>query len=166
MTSDLFLRDVVQDDILIFYEHQLDLEANHMAAFTAKDPTNWHTFAAHWNRILVDPTVLMKTIAFNEQVVGHVLSYEQEGKPEVSYWIGKAYWGQGLATEALSNFLTHVNKTRPIYARVARDNRGSLRVLEKCGFTIIGAAVGFANARGEETEELVLELQAGAEQEK
>jgi RimJ/RimL family protein N-acetyltransferase len=160
MTSDLLLRDVVEDDLPIFFEQQLDPDANYMAAFTAKDPTNREAFAAHWNRILADATVTIKTIVAAGQVVGSVLSYEEAGKPEVSYWIGKQYWGQGLATRALSGFLAHANRTRPIYARVAKDNIGSLRVLAKCGFTINGEARGFANARGEEVEELILELRA------
>jgi Acetyltransferase (GNAT) domain len=84
--------------------------------------------------------------------------YEDEGKPEVTYWLGKEYWGKGLATWALTEFLTHHNKTRPIYARVAKDNLGSRRVLEKCGFAIIGESRGFANARGQEIEEFLLEL--------
>ncbi len=158
MTSDLLLRDVVEDDLPIFFEQQLDRDAGYMAAFTAKEPTNRAAFTAHWNRILADAAVFLKTIVIDGQVVGHVLSYEESGKPEVSYWIGKEYWGKGLATQALSEFLAHGNKTRPIYARVAKDNIGSLRVLEKCGFTIIGEAKGFANARGVEVEELILEL--------
>jgi RimJ/RimL family protein N-acetyltransferase len=160
MTSDLFLRDVVEDDLPIFYRQQLDPEANYMAAFTAKDPGDREAFAAHWNRILADATVIIKTIVFEGQVAGHVLSYEEAGKPEVSYWIGKAYWGWGIATRALSAFLGQANKTRPIYARAAKDNIASLRVLEKCGFTITGEAKGFANARGEEVEEFMLELKA------
>jgi RimJ/RimL family protein N-acetyltransferase len=160
MTSDLFLRDVVEDDLPIFFEQQLEPEANYMAAFTAKDPTNRDAFTAHWNRILADATVIIKTIVFDGHVVGHVLSYEESGKPEVSYWIGKEYWGKGLATRALSDFLEYGNKTRPIYARAAKDNIGSLRVLEKCGFTIAGENKGFANARGEEVEEFILILRA------
>ncbi len=160
MTSDLLLRDVVEDDLPIFFEQQLDPEANYMVAFTAKDPTNRDAFTAHWNRILADATVIIKTILFDGRVVGSVLSYEESGKPEVSYWIGKEYWGKGIATRALSDFLAHGNKTRPIYARTAKDNIGSLRVLEKCSFIIIGETRGFANARGEEIEELILELKA------
>ncbi|MFH2103730.1 MAG: GNAT family N-acetyltransferase [Chloroflexota bacterium] len=158
MTSNLILRDVVENDLPIFFVQQLDPQANHMAAFTAKNPTNQAAFNAHWNRIMAEATVIIKTIVCDRQVVGSVLSYEEAGKPEVSYWIGKEYWGKGLATRALSDFLAHGNKTRPIYARVAKDNIGSLRVLEKCGFTMIAEAKGFANARGEEIEELVLEL--------
>ena len=164
ITSDLLLRDVVEDDLPIFFEQQLDPEANHMAAFTAKDPTNQEAFTAHWNRILADATVIIKTIVCNGQVAGSVLSYEEAGKPEVSYWIGKEYWGKGIATRALSEFLARGNQTRSIYARVAKDNLGSLRVLEKCGFTKIGEAKGFANARGEEIDELVLELRANESQ--
>jgi RimJ/RimL family protein N-acetyltransferase len=160
MTGELLLRDVVEDDLLIFFEQQLDWDANYIAAFTARDPTNREAFTEHWYRILADATVIIKTIVFNGQVIGHVLSYEESGKPEVSYWLGKEYWGKGLATRSLSDFLAHVNKTRPIYARVAKDNVGSLRVLEKCGFKIIGEAKGFANARGKEIAELILELRA------
>jgi RimJ/RimL family protein N-acetyltransferase len=158
MSNELLLRNVVNDDLALFFEYQLDQEANYMAAFTAKDPTNQEAFIAHWHRNLADETTINQTILFNGQVVGSVSSYEEEGKPEVTYWLGKDYWGQGIATWALKEFLAHHNQTRPIYARVAKDNLGSRRVLEKCGFKIIGEAKGFANARGQEIEELLLEL--------
>ena len=161
MTGDLVLRDVVEEDLPIFFEYQLDPEANQMAAFTAKDPNDQEAFTAHWGRILTAPTVIIRTIAVEGQVVGSVLSYEEEGRPEVSYWIGRAYWGRGIATRALTSFLAEVNTERPINARVAKDNVGSIRVLEKCGFGVTGETTGFANARGEEIEELVMELTAG-----
>lgn len=78
--------------------------------------------------------------------------------PKVTYWIGKEHWGRGIGKWALTAFLDHVNTARPIYARVAKDNRGSRRILEKCGFRIVSEMKGFANARGEEIEELLLEL--------
>ena len=158
MSKELVLRNVVDDDLPIFFEYQLDPEANHMAAFTAKDPTNQEAFMAHWHRILAEKTCIIQTILCNGQVAGSVSSYEEEGKPEVTYWLGKAYWGQGIATWALKEFLAHHNPIRPIYARVAKDNLGSRRVLEKCGLRIIGESKGFANARGEDIEELLLEL--------
>jgi RimJ/RimL family protein N-acetyltransferase len=158
MSRELFLRNVVNDDLPIFFEHQLDPEANHMAAFTAKDPTNQEAFMAHWHSILAEETNIVQTILCNGQVAGSVSSYLDEGKPEVTYWLGKEYWGQGIATWALREFLANHNPTRPIYARVAKDNLGSRRVLEKCGFQIIGESKGFANARGQEIEEFLLEL--------
>ena len=158
MPDELILRDVLDEDLPIFFEHQLDKEANYMAAFTAKDPADHEAFMAHWRRILADETTLNRTILVNGQVAGSVSSYQDEGHPEVTYWIGREYWGQGIATRALKEFLANHNRARPIYARVARDNPGSRRVLEKCGFRIIGESKGFANARGEEIEELLLEL--------
>ena len=157
MSNELLLRNVVNDDLPIFFEHQLDPDANRMAAFTAKDPTNREAFMAHWHKILTDETVIIQTILCDGRVAGSVSSYEEEGKPEVTYWLGKEYWGKGIATWALAAFLAQHNKTRPIYARVSKDNLGSRRVLEKCGFKIIGESKGFANARGQEIEELLLE---------
>lgn len=157
----LVLRPVAAADLPIFFEQQLDAEATHMAAFTAKDPADRQAFDAHWQRILAAETVIIRTIVWEGDVAGHVLSYEQEGRPEVSYWLGRAFWGRGIATRALATFLAEANTARPIYARVARDNVGSRRVLEKCAFTVVGEDVGFANARGEEIPELLLELKAG-----
>jgi RimJ/RimL family protein N-acetyltransferase len=158
MTDDLCLREVVEDDLPLFFDFQLDPEANYMAAFTAKDPTDREAFTANWNKIIADPTTINRTIVCDGQVVGSVSSYEESGKPEVTYWIGRAYWGKGIATRALRAFLAQVNTTRPMYARVAQDNLGSRRILEKCGFQVMGETKGFANARGREIEELLLVL--------
>jgi RimJ/RimL family protein N-acetyltransferase len=130
-----------------------------MASFTARDPTNREAFNTHWSRILHGPTVTIKTILFAGQVAGSVLCYEDQGKTEVSYWLGRDYWGRGIATRALSEFLNVVTR-RPLYARAAKDNIGSLRVLQKCSFTITGEGRGFFNARGVEVEELILERRA------
>lgn len=157
--SDIVLRDVRESDLALFFEQQLDAEAIHMAAFTAKDPTDRDAFIKHWYKILADKTTYNQTILVHGQVAGHVSSYKSDAfdGPEVTYWIGKSYWGQGIATMALSLFLG-LQKIRPIYARAAKDNLGSLRVLAKCGFGPIGEDRGFANARNEEIEEVLLKL--------
>lgn len=160
MIDDLWLREVVEDDLASFFDFQLDPDANYMAAFTARDPPDRDAFTAHWNKIMAEPTNIIRTVVCDGQVVGSVSSYVESGKPEVTYWIGRAYWGKGICTRALTAFLGQVNTTRPIYARVAKDNLGSRRILERCGFRIIGESKGFANARGEEIEELLLELPA------
>lgn len=157
--DELLLRPVVADDLPIFFEQQADPDANYMAAFTVKDPSDRAAFMARWQRILADPTVIIRTVVTDGAVAGCVLSYEVEGRPEVSYWLGRAFWGRGIATRALTAFLADANRTRPIYARAAKDNIGSLRVLAKCGFTIVGEDNGYANARGAEVEEYVLALQ-------
>ena len=112
---------------------------------------------AHWARILADPGITIRTILVEGQVAGHVLVHGWFGDPEITYWIGKAFWGQGVASLALAQFLNIVT-VRPLYARVAKDNLASLRVLEKCGFTIRGEGKGFSNARGMEVEEFILNL--------
>ncbi len=90
-------------------------------------------------------------------VVGHVASYEQDGLPEVTYWLGREYWGRGLATAALRAFLQEELR-RPMYGHAAKDNAASRRVLEKCGFRVTGEGRFFANARGGEIDEVVLVL--------
>jgi RimJ/RimL family protein N-acetyltransferase len=157
LTRDVVLRDVTDGDLPIFFEQQLDSTANHMAAFTCEDPTDRDAFDAHWTKILGDDTITTKTIVFGGNVAGHIASFERFGQPEVTYWIGKEYWGNGVATRALAEFLGFV-KVRPLYARAAKDNVASLRVLEKCGFAIAGDDKGFANARGEDVEEFILTL--------
>lgn len=157
----ILLRDVEASDLPIFYEQQLDPEANSMAAFTAKDPTDREAFLHHWHKILNDESTTNKTIISGEQVAGSVSSYrdeEMEG-PEVTYWLGKSYWGQGIATQALRALLDIV-QVRPIFGRCAKDNLASRRVLEKCGFTVCGEGRGYANARGTEIEELILRRDA------
>ena len=151
------LRNVRQRDLPIFFRHQQDPVATNMAAFTSKDPGDRAAFDAHWSKILEDDTITIKAILVGREVAGHIGSFEREGKPNVTYWIGREYWGKGLATEALRGFLGDL-ETRPMYASAAKDNVASLRVLEKCGFKIAGQEKGFANARGEEIEELLLEL--------
>lgn len=157
----LILREVADDDLPLFFDNQRDPEAVRMAAFTSKDPEDRAAFDAHWTRIRARDDILIRTIVVNGRVVGSVLSYVMEGETEVSYWISRDYWGRGIATAALAEFLT-IQTTRPIYARAAKDNTGSLRVLEKCGFRIIGEDRGFANGRGQEIEEFVLELATDA----
>lgn len=151
------LRDVTEGDLPIFFEQQRDPEANYMAAFTAKDPADREAFNTHWQKVLADESNTVKTILFAGNVAGHIAQFEQFGQPEVSYWLGRKYWGQGIATQALSLFLNHIS-IRPLYARAAKDNIGSIRVLEKCGFMVAGEDKGFANARGQETEEFILKL--------
>ena len=160
--NNVSLRDVQEEDLPIFFEQQLDPDSNYMAAFTAKDPSDREAFMRHWTKVLSDEKNILKTILFNEQVVGNFMCYPDEeiGSPEIGYWIGKPYWGKGIATEALFQFLNYF-KTRPVYARVAKDNLASQRVLQKCGFTVCGEDKAFANARGKEIEEYIMRVDEG-----
>jgi RimJ/RimL family protein N-acetyltransferase len=153
------LRPVEDADLGRFFAHMQDPEALRMAAFTPKDPADRAAFDAHWRRILGDAAILNRTILADGAVAGHVASFLMEGGREVTYWIDRALWGRGVATAALRAFL-EVDPIRPLHARAAKDNLGSLRVLEKCGFRAVGEDRGFANARNAEIEECLLLLES------
>ena len=96
-------RNVETSDISIFFEQQLDPEANRMAAFVRADPHDRAAFDAHWKRIMESTGIVNKTILRGEEVAGHISCYPQEGELEVTYWLGKKHWGKGVATQALKN---------------------------------------------------------------
>ena len=127
------LRDVELDDLPIFYEQQLDADAARMAAFPSRDRA---AFDTHWaTNILGNPDAITRTIVVDDRVAGNIGSWRQDGARLVGYWIGNEYWGKGIATRALTDFLDVV-ADRPLYAHVARHNIGSVRVLQKCGFSL------------------------------
>ena len=119
----VMLREVEQQDLEHFFRFQLDPEAIHMAAFTSQEPTDREAFDAHWERILADRTIPIQTILFEGQVAGSVLSYVAEGNARSAYWLGKDFWGKGIATRALAMYLEMIQE-RPLYARAAEDNLG------------------------------------------
>ncbi len=160
-TESVRLRDVKPGDIPVLHQHQLSAEANWMAAFTAPDWDDIDVFTAHWSKLLDNNAIGKQTILYGDQIAGSILKFEQFGQPSVSYWIGQEFWGKGVMTQALGLFLEQVDE-RPLYARAAKDNTGSIRVLEKCGFTIIGEDTGFAQARNADVEEYILELAPAA----
>ncbi|MDP9329077.1 MAG: GNAT family N-acetyltransferase [Actinomycetota bacterium] len=144
------LRDVAEDDLPIFFDHQRDPVANRMAAFPARDR---EAFFEHWTtKILGDDTVTKRTILADEQVVGNIGSWEMSGETIVGYWIGRDQWGKGIASRALSLFIGEVH-TRPLYAHVAKHNLASIRVLEKSGFVRVGEAIA-----DDQIEEVILRL--------
>ncbi len=110
-----------------------------MADFPARER---EPFMAHWARIRADPTNVLRTIVVGDgaaggEVAGNAVSWEQSGHRMIGYWLGRAYWGRGIATAALKLFVADLG--RPLHADVAPHNIGSLRVLEKCGFRRVGA---------------------------
>lgn len=136
-----------------------DPVAVRMAAFTAEDPSDRAAFDAHQARIRARPDVTNRVVTADGAMAGTVAAFVVDGDTEVTYWIDRKLWGRGIAGEALRLLLAEV-PARPVYARVAADNAGSLRVLAKSGFREIGEDVGYAAARGEEIVEKVLRLDA------
>ena len=151
------LRAVEDGDLDALFEQMRDPEGVRMAAFTAEDPDDREYFDAQMARNRARPDVTMRVILLDGRLVGHVASFVQDGDTEVTYWVDRSVWGQGVASRALALLLDEV-KDRPVHARAASDNVGSMRVLEKAGFQIIGTDRGFARARKAEIEETVFRL--------
>lgn len=147
-----------KEDLNAFFQFQLDKEANYMAAFTAKDPNDKIAYIEKYSKFLYDPAINMKTIKMDDEIVGSIAKFVIENEAGITYWIDRKFWGQGIATKALQDFLKE-EKTRPIIGATAFDNYGSQKVLEKCGFVKTGTDKGFANARQMEIEEFIYRLE-------
>lgn len=159
MNDKVSLRAVRESDLETFFTDQLDPEAVRMAAFPSRDR---EAFMVVWQKIMSDTTGLARSVVLQGELAGHIVSWEQDGERKIGYWLGRAFWGQGVASAALSRFLEQC-PARPLVAHVAKHNAASIRVLEKCGFTITGEA-RFPLADGEYVEDYVLTLAAIAAQ--
>jgi RimJ/RimL family protein N-acetyltransferase len=145
------LREVVEADLPVFHVHECDPEATAMAVFP---PRERDAFMAHWARTLANPAALTRTIVCDGEVAGNIGCWWADGRRFVGYWIGREFWGRGLATRALAE-LVGIVETRPLYAHVVKHNVASIRVLEKCGFGQVGS-----HTDEDGIEELLFELPA------
>jgi RimJ/RimL family protein N-acetyltransferase len=153
------LRPVQPADLDRFFGHQVDPEANAMAAFTPADPFDRTAFDARWRRILGDPEVTVRTIVVEGTVAGSIMRWRDPALdgPEVSYWLGREWWGLGIATAALVAFLDEI-ADRPLYGRTASTNPASRHVLERAGFRLVRLDRGVEATDGRLVDELVLRL--------
>lgn len=155
--SEVTLRSVQPGDFDALFAQMSDPASVHMAAFTPEDPSDRERFDAHMNRVLADADTTFLAVEDGGALVGSVGCYNLDGHTEVTFWIDRSRWGAGIATRAMRAFLREV-PIRPLHARAASDNAGSLRVLARCGFVVIGTEVSFAPARHEQIEETILQL--------
>jgi len=151
------LRPLEDRDLDAIFEQTTDPESIRMAAFTAEDQTDRRAFLDRMARNRANPTASNRVIDVDGAVAGTIASFRMDDQLEVTYWVDRAHWGKGIASAALQLLLAETTE-RPIHARAASDNVGSLRVLEKAGFRRVGVDRGFAAGRGEEIEETLLRL--------
>lgn len=128
------LRDVVEDDVHIFYRHQADPVSVEMAQVAARDEA---TYFAYWTRLLGDATVGKKTVLSDGTVAGLVISFDRDGMRELGYWLGREFWGHGIARSAVRQYLP-LEPHRPLFAIVAEHNLASRRILSRYGFQEAG----------------------------
>jgi RimJ/RimL family protein N-acetyltransferase len=155
--AEIALRPVEDSDLDALFDQGRDPESVRMAAFTAKDPDDRAAFDIHMAKVRAAPDTTLLAVTRDGDVVGSIGCFVLEGDTEITYWIDRSVWGQGIASQALGLLLETV-EIRPIRARAASDNRGSLRVLQKAGFSIIGTELAYASARDAEIEETILRL--------
>ena len=152
--SSISLRPTHVSDLPALAAFQSDPVANQMAAFTAPDPNDHAAYITKWTRLLADPSIVARVVLLDGKILGTVGSWVLHDERQVTYWMDRSVWGQGVATEALRLFLAEYSE-RPLHGRLVADNIGSKRVLEKCGFVANGTDRGFAHARKTEVEELL-----------
>lgn len=90
---------------------------------------------------------ITRVIDFNQQLVGIIGvargQYENYRCGELGYWLGQPFWGKGLATLAVSEMTEMIFSETDIvrlFAPIYGPNKASMRVAEKCGYTLEGIA--------------------------
>jgi RimJ/RimL family protein N-acetyltransferase len=156
VTPAVCLRGVEDRDLDVFFDQQADPQAVEMAAFPARDRDQ---FAAHWAKLRADDTKVVRTVVADGLVAGNIGSWQQNGQQLLGYWVGREWWGRGVATQALALLVDEV-LIRPLYAHVAVHNAGSIRVLDKCGFRRDRVQEAQAPAPDDGIEELIFVLDA------
>jgi RimJ/RimL family protein N-acetyltransferase len=135
MSDEVRLRDVQQADLEVFLEHEHDPEAVRRSKFPPRDR---EAFMTHWaTRVLADPTVLVQTVTVDGAPAGNIVAWWDQDRRYIGYWLGRPWWGRGIATRALALFLD-MEKARPLYADPFVGNTGSVRLLERFGFKPTG----------------------------
>lgn len=148
------LRDVTPSDLPELFRMQSDPESARMAVAYPRTP---QAFADFWASVLANPSVVAKAIVLDQAVVGTISCFRIEDLDFIGYWIDRAHWGRGIASRSLALLLAEVTK-RPLNARAATTNTGSIRVLERCGFKQIGTRNAPADDRFPACEEAIFLL--------
>jgi RimJ/RimL family protein N-acetyltransferase len=151
------LREQRDADADTVFDWMRDPVAVRTAAFTHGDPDDRERFDAWLARILGNPDIIQRVIEVDGEPVGTIATFTMEGEREVTYWIDRARWGQGIASAALAAMLA-LDPTRPLIGRTASANLGSAAVMRNAGLVEVGRDVGFAEGVGAEVEVTIFRL--------
>ena len=143
--SHIELRDLDDDDLDAVFEMMRDPEGIAMAAFTASDPDDRSAFDAWIGRQRSNPDVLLQVVTENGGFAGTAAAFTIDGDR------------RGVATAAMRQLVSR-EPARPLFARAAAHNVGSITVLTRLGFTEVSRNVDFAPGLGREVEEIVFTL--------
>ncbi|MGI2129252.1 GNAT family N-acetyltransferase [Shewanella oncorhynchi] len=142
------LRPIIESDLEAIFVHQSDPIANQLAQFPPRDR---EAFFKHWHQnILGQVNALPRAILVDGKFVGNIGHWQSDGQALIGYWIDREYWGKGIATQTLAQFLPLVS-LRPLFAHVAKHNLASQRVLLRHGFVLTDQLI----QESEDTEALL-----------
>jgi RimJ/RimL family protein N-acetyltransferase len=161
VVANIALRPIEDSDLDAVFDQMRDPESVRMAAFTHEDPDDRAAFDAHMAKVRKSPDATTFAVTADGRLVGTAAGFVIEGDTEITYWIDRAFWGQGIGGRTLALLLDAV-AVRPLFARVASDNVRSFTMLRKAGFAVTGTETSYANGRHAEIEETILRLDGPA----
>ena len=150
---------ITEDDIKALYPLGNNKEVSWMSGGGLTYPLTYEEFRTKKTIALSKKVGEMQSyvIRYNDIAVGSIGYFiREENTPlEIGYWIGKSYWGKGIATKALTLAIEAMRAddiTGTVVATALVDNASSRHILIKCGFREIRLEKFMSLARGIEVE--------------
>lgn len=112
------------------------------------------------NRNKTDDDVVY-AITMSDNLLGVVSVAPRSGGPNLGYWLGEPYWGQGFMTEAVGAVVAAFFRTREnrlLTSGIFLGNDASLAVQQKYGFDVVSESTVMCVARGIEVQHFETEL--------
>jgi len=157
--NDIAISLITEDDIRALYPLGNNKDVSWMSGGGLIHPITYEEFRTQ-NSIAVSKAIgelQSYVIRWGDVVIGSVGYFRRtpDAPLEIGYWIGKDYWGKGIATKALMLAIDAMKKsglTGTIFATTMVDNLASRHILSKCGFIEIGTVRFQSRARDMEVE--------------
>jgi RimJ/RimL family protein N-acetyltransferase len=156
------IRDITEDDVVSLVKYADNIKINNTLRdsfpypYTKEDAENWLMAVNEYN-----PKRAF-AIANDKEFIG-AIGIEpcrdiNRLSTEFGYWLGEPFWGKGIATLAVKNFVKYIFENYEfikIFASVYSSNPASKRVLEKAGFKLEGCLRNQIVKKGKVLDELV-----------
>lgn len=154
LAGDLHLSPVQESDIPALFRFQDDKDAQYQAAGGAAHESE-EAYREFLKRVESKGAVF-RTILLEGAPVGYIAAFDRFELRELSYWIGRKFWGQGLATRAVGQWIKEYPLPEGgLYARAVKDHPASARVLDKNGFSAVKEESYFSDIRDAVVEEIL-----------
>ncbi len=136
---------ITEEDIKALYPMGSTKAISWMSGGGLKYPTPYAEFRTKNTIAVSDDVGEQETWVINHkgEPAGSIGYFRRENDSplEIGYWLGEPFWGMGIASKALMLALDAIRLngvTGVITATALKENIGSAKVLQKCGFDITG----------------------------